>query len=163
MTSVLLRLVRSTGGEGLVAELLDRAKIKHEPVYLENVDNWVSLDEACAMLEAGVQLTGDPSFARRVGEHTLRQHAGTQVATVLRSLGSTEAVLQAITQSAARLSAVTKMDAIEAEPGARALFAYTTPASITPYSVTLLCACAATANRLETVAANKIFFILNST
>src|SRR3982074_523559 len=110
MTSVLLRLVRSTGGEALVAELLDRAKIKHEPVYLENVDNWVSLDEACAMLEAGVQLTGDPSFARRVGEHTLRQHAGTQVATVLRSLGSTEAVLQAIAQTATRLRTVTKMD-----------------------------------------------------
>jgi diguanylate cyclase (GGDEF)-like protein len=117
MTSVLLRLLRSTRGEGLVAELLEGAKIKHEPAYLENVDNWVSLDEACAMLEAGVQLTGDPSFARRVGEHTLRQHSGTQVATVLRSLGSTEAVLRAIAQTATRLSTVTRMETIEAGPG----------------------------------------------
>jgi diguanylate cyclase (GGDEF)-like protein len=117
MTSVLLRLVRSTGGETAVAQLLDRAGIKREVSYLENVDNWISLNEATAMLDAGVRQTGDPLFARRVGENTLRQHAGTQVATVLRSLGSTEAVLQAVALSAARLSAVTKMEAIEAAPG----------------------------------------------
>jgi diguanylate cyclase (GGDEF)-like protein len=117
MTSVLLRLVRSTGGDAAVASLLERAQIRHEPSYLENVDNWISLDEATAMFEAGVLQTGDPLFARRVGENTLRQHAGTQVATVLRSLGSTEAVLQAVAQSAARLSSVTKMEAIEAVPG----------------------------------------------
>jgi len=117
MTSVLLRLVRSTGGEAAVTQLLDRAGIKREVSYLENVDNWISLSEATAMLESGVHQTGDPLFARRVGENTLRQHAGTQVATVLRSLGSTEAVLQAVALSAARLSAVTKMEAIEAAPG----------------------------------------------
>jgi diguanylate cyclase (GGDEF)-like protein len=117
MTSVMLRLVRSNGGDAAVAELLERADIEQEPSYLENVDNWISLDEATAMFEAGVELTGDPLFARRVGENTLRQHAGTQVATVLRSLGSTEAVLQVIAQSTAKVSAVTKMDVIEAAPG----------------------------------------------
>jgi diguanylate cyclase (GGDEF)-like protein len=117
MTSVLLRLVRSERDSAAVADLLQRAGVDRETSYLENVDNWVSLDEACAMLQAGVELTGDPAFARRVGENTLRQHAGTQVATVLRSLGSTEAVLKAITQTATRLSTVTKMEAIEAQPG----------------------------------------------
>src|SRR6202035_1608265 len=117
MTSVLLRLVCSTGGDAAVASLLERAQIAHEPSYLENVENWISLDEATAMFQAGVDLTGDPLFARRVGENTLRQHAGTQAATVLRSLGSTEAVLQAVAQSTARVSAVTKMEAIEAAPG----------------------------------------------
>src|SRR5437588_1431495 len=117
MTSVMLRLVRSTGGEAAVAELLQHAGISHEPSYLENVENWISLDQATAMFQAGVDVTGDPMFARRVGENTLRQHAGTQVATVLRSLGSTEAILNAVAQSAARLSAVTEMEALEAEPG----------------------------------------------
>ncbi|MCW3068656.1 MAG: diguanylate cyclase, partial [Solirubrobacterales bacterium] len=117
MTSVLLRLARSQGGESAVAELLELAATTRDRSYLENADNWISLDEATALFEAGVQQTGDPLFARRVGENTLRQHAGTQVATVLRSLGSTEAVLQAVTQSGARLSAVTTMEAIEAEPG----------------------------------------------
>jgi diguanylate cyclase (GGDEF)-like protein len=117
MTSVLLRLVRSEGGDAAVANLLERAGIEYEPAFLENVDNWVSLDEACAMLQAGVEQTGDQSFARRVGEHTLRQHAGTQVATMLRSLGSTELVMQAIAQTSTRLSTVTKMETIEARPG----------------------------------------------
>jgi diguanylate cyclase (GGDEF)-like protein len=117
MTSVLLRLIRSAGGEAAVTQLLERAEIKRERSYLENVDNWISLDEATSLFAAGVQQTGDPQFARRVGENTLRQHAGTQVATVLRSLGSTEAVLLAVAKSAARLSAVTKMEAIEAAPG----------------------------------------------
>jgi diguanylate cyclase (GGDEF)-like protein len=117
MTSVMLRLIRGSGGEEAVARLLERAAIRHEPAYLENVDNWISLAEATAMFEAGVEETGDPCFARRVGENTLRQHAGTQVATVLRSLGSTEAVFKAIAQTAARLSAVTDMEALEAEPG----------------------------------------------
>jgi diguanylate cyclase (GGDEF)-like protein len=117
MTSVLLRLVRDGGGEAAVADLLERSEIRHEATYLENADNWVSLDDACALLEAGIQQTGDPSFARRVGEHTLRQHAGTQVATVLRSLGSTEAVLQTVAQTATRLSTVTKMETVEVHPG----------------------------------------------
>jgi diguanylate cyclase (GGDEF)-like protein len=117
MTSVLLRLVRSEEGDAAVTDLLERAGIEYEPAYLESVDNWISLDEACAMLQAGVEQTGDESFARRVGEHTLRQHAGTQVATMLRSLGSTEAVMRAISQTSTRLSTVTKMETIEARPG----------------------------------------------
>jgi diguanylate cyclase (GGDEF)-like protein len=117
MTSVLVRLVRSEGGEAAVARLLQRAGGSREASYLENVENWVSIDEACALLEAGVALTGDASFARRVGEGTLRQHAGTQVATVLRSLGSTEAVLQAVAQTATKLSTVTKMETVEVSPG----------------------------------------------
>jgi diguanylate cyclase (GGDEF)-like protein len=117
MTSVLLRLIRSEGGEAAITELLELSQTKREVAYLENVDNWVSLNEATALLAAGVSQTGDERFARRVGEQTLRQHAGTQVATVLRSLGSTEAVLKTVAQTAARLSAVTKMDTLEAGPG----------------------------------------------
>jgi len=117
MTSVVLRLIRREGGAAAVTELLELSETKREVSYLENVDNWVSLDEATALLAAGVSHTGDEMFARRVGEETLRQHAGTQVATVLRSLGSTEAVLKAVAQTAARLSAVTKMDTLEASPG----------------------------------------------
>jgi diguanylate cyclase (GGDEF)-like protein len=117
MTSVALRLIRSGGGEAAIAELLELSQTKREVGYLENVDNWVSLKEATALLEAGVRQTGDELFARRVGEQTLRQHAGTQVATVLRSLGSTEEVLKTVAHTAARLSAVTKMDTLEAGPG----------------------------------------------
>jgi diguanylate cyclase (GGDEF)-like protein len=117
MTAVLLRLVRSSCGEAGVAEVLQGAGAKYDVAYLEGSDNWVSLAEATALLHAGAQRTGDPHIARRVGEQILRQHAGTQVATVLRSLGSTEAVLHTVTLTAAKLSAVTKMESLEARPG----------------------------------------------
>jgi diguanylate cyclase (GGDEF)-like protein len=117
VTSVLLRLVRSEGGETTVAQLLERARATHEAAYLEDVDNWISLDEAGALLEAGVVETGDSTFARRVGEQVLNQHAGTPVATLLRSLGSPEAILAAVAQTAAKFSTVTELEAVEVGPG----------------------------------------------
>ncbi len=117
MTSVIVALVRSDGGEQAVAELLRRADCKHEPAYLENADNWVSQAEIYALMAAGAQITGDPTFARRVGEQTVGQHAGKQVATLLRSLGSVEAVLQAVAQTAGRLTTTTEVEAIDVAPG----------------------------------------------
>ncbi len=117
MTSVLLRLIRSEGGEDAVAELLCRAASAHDAAYLENVDNWISHEEACALLEASVTISGDATFARRVGQEAVGQHAGKGVATLLRSLGSVQAVLQAVAQTAAKLSTATEMDALEVAPG----------------------------------------------
>jgi diguanylate cyclase (GGDEF)-like protein len=117
MTTVLVRLVRATGGERAVEELLRRAGCQREIAYLENADNWISQDESYALMQAGAQITGDPAFGRRVGEETVNQHAGKQVATLLRSLGSVEAVLQAIAQTAAKLTTTTELEAIEVAPG----------------------------------------------
>jgi diguanylate cyclase (GGDEF)-like protein len=117
MTNVILSLVRREGGDARVAELLAEAASARTPAYLEDLNNWVSLDEACALLGAGVRVTDDPSFARVTGEAMLRQHAGTQVATLLRSLGSVEAVLTAVTQTAPRFSTATDMEAVEVGPG----------------------------------------------
>ncbi len=117
LTNVALGLIRTAGGEPAVTALLERAGTKREASYLENLDNWISLDEACALLEAGALETGDPTFARRVGESTLLRHVGTQVATLLRSLGSVEAVLRVVAQTAPKFSTVTELEAIEASPG----------------------------------------------
>jgi len=117
MTSVVVQLIRKHGGDAAVAEMLALAGSKRDAGYLEVVENWVSLDEACALLAAGVQMTGDELFARKVGERAIQQHAGKQVATMLRSLGSVEAVLQAVAKTAGRVSTVTDMEAIEVGPG----------------------------------------------
>lgn len=117
MTSVLLRLVRSRGGEAAVSAVLEWAHSKHDAPYLENIENWVSLDEACALLEAGAHDTGEEMFARRVGEEMLRQHAGTQVATLMRSLGSPEAIYKTIAQASSKVSTVTEMECLENDPG----------------------------------------------
>ncbi len=117
MTNVLLGLVRSTGGEAAVARVLEQAGCSHDATYLQNGDHWISLDEACELFEAGVQETGDPLFARRVGERTVPQNAGTQVATLMRSLGSPEAVMGVVAQASSKFSTVTEMEAIETAPG----------------------------------------------
>src|SRR2546423_1352502 len=62
MTSVLLRLVRSECGDALVADLLREAGSTRGAAYLENLENWISLSEAMALLEAGTRLTGDQHF-----------------------------------------------------------------------------------------------------
>ncbi len=117
MTSVVVRLIRGHGGDAAVAQMLALAGSERDAGYLEVVENWVSLEEACALLAAGVEITGDELFARRVGEQAIQQHAGKQVATMLRSLGSVEAVLQAVAKTAGRVSTVTDMEAIEVGPG----------------------------------------------
>jgi diguanylate cyclase (GGDEF)-like protein len=117
MTSVLVRLVRSRGGEAAVAAVLEQAASEHDARYLEDIEHWISLDEACALLEAGARVTGEQTFARQVGAEMLRQHAGTQVATLMRSLGSAEAIYEAVAQASSKVSTVTEMEAIEAAPG----------------------------------------------
>jgi diguanylate cyclase (GGDEF)-like protein len=117
MPSVMLKLLRKEGGVDAVADVLERAGSPRTPEYLEDVTNWISWDEALALFDAVEDYTGDPGIARRIGEHTVAQHAGTPVATLLRSLGSPEAVLDKITLTASKFSTVADMEALEVTPG----------------------------------------------
>ena len=110
MTSILLALVRGERGEAGVAELIARSGTAHEAPFLENRDNWISLEDASSLLQTAIEVTGNSAIPRRVGEQAVRQHAGTPVATLLRSLGSPEAVLQSITAAAAKFSTVTTFE-----------------------------------------------------
>jgi diguanylate cyclase (GGDEF)-like protein len=117
MPSVMLKLLRKEGGPEAVADVLERAGSPRTPDYLEDVTNWISWDEALALFDAAEDYTGDPGIARRIGEHTVSQHAGTPVATLLRSLGSPEAVLDKITLTASKFSTVADMEALEVAAG----------------------------------------------
>jgi diguanylate cyclase (GGDEF)-like protein len=117
MPSVMLRLLRKQGGSEAVAAVLERAGSSRSPEYLEDVSNWISWDEALALFDAAEDYTGDPGIARRIGERTVAQHAGTPVATLLRSLGSPEEVLSKITVTASKFSTVADMEAVEVTPG----------------------------------------------
>src|SRR5690349_12503419 len=102
MTSVLLRTVADEVGDDGVTELLSLAGSTRARHFLERPENWVSLDEAVALLEAAVTVTGDPTVAERIGQRTVQQHAGTGVSTILRSLGSPEAVLGAVAKTTSK-------------------------------------------------------------
>ncbi len=90
---------------------------KRTVAYLDDVTNWISLDESLALFKAAAELTGDPQLARRVGEEAVSQHAGTPVATLLRSLGSPEEVYRQMALAATKFSTITELDPLEVEPG----------------------------------------------
>ena len=96
MPAALLRRVRAECGEDGVSRLLERARSVHTPAYFQDIGNWIDYEEAVALVEAAAELTGNQEIGRRAGEEMVAVHAGTSVATLLRSLGSPEAVLEQV-------------------------------------------------------------------
>src|SRR5919205_4629587 len=116
-SSVLLRRVRRVLGEDGLNSLLERAGSTRTVAYLDDVTNWISLDESMALFTAAAELLDDPQIARRVGEEAVAQHAGTPVATLLRSLGSPEAVYNQMALAATKFSTVSALEPLTVEPG----------------------------------------------
>jgi diguanylate cyclase (GGDEF)-like protein len=117
MSSVLLRRLRQTSGDQMVRDVLDRAGVTYEPAFLDDPANWIWYEEACALFEAAVALTGDDRLPQRVGEDAVRQHAGSPVATILRGLGSPQAVYEQLTVAVTKFSTVTELHPVEVSPG----------------------------------------------
>jgi diguanylate cyclase (GGDEF)-like protein len=117
LTSVLLRYLRKEAGDDSVAEALRVANSERPVDYLDDVSNWVSFDEAVALFNAAEEITGDPYVAREIGEETVRQHAGTPVATLLRSLGSPDEIYRKMALTGSKFSTLSTLAAVEVEPG----------------------------------------------
>ena len=117
MASALLRHVRGALGEDAVGELLERAGVSYTPTFLDDVGNWIWYEEMLALFAAGAEMTGDERIGQRVGELMVRQHTGTPVATLFRSLGSPQAVFEQLALAATKFSTVTDVEPIEVGPG----------------------------------------------
>jgi diguanylate cyclase (GGDEF)-like protein len=113
VTSVIVRYVRARVGDFGVAQML-AASGEARPVHvLEDPRSWSTHDEAIALLAAAAQVTGDAEIARHVGEEMLRQHDGTDVANLLRSLGSPAELLRNVTAAAAKFTTVSSLEPLE--------------------------------------------------
>jgi diguanylate cyclase (GGDEF)-like protein len=117
LSSVLVRRVRRMSGENGLTKLLELSGSERSVGYLDDLTNWISYDEAMALFDAAVEVTGEKDIARQIGEETLAQHAGTPVATLMRSLGSPEEIYRQITQAGSKFTTVSKLDAVEVAPG----------------------------------------------
>jgi diguanylate cyclase (GGDEF)-like protein len=117
LSSVLVRRIRRTLGEEGLNALLERSGSSRTIAYLDDLTNWISYDEAMALFEAGAELTGDQQIARHVGEETVAQHAGTPVATLMRSLGSPDAIYSAMAQAGSKFTTASVLEAVEVSPG----------------------------------------------
>jgi len=113
LTSVVVRYVRNRAGAHGVEQMLLLAG-EHRPVAdLENPTSWSSHDELIALFDAAARVTGDGLVGRHVGEEMLRQHDGTEVANLLRSLGSPGELLRNVAAAAAKFSTVSTMEPLE--------------------------------------------------
>ena len=117
MVSTLLRRVRATLGQSAVDDVLRLAAVDYTSDYLEDLGNWIWYSEAVALFEAAATVTGDERIGRRVGEETVRQHAGTPVATMFRSLGAPENVFEQMALAVTKFSTVTELAPLEVAPG----------------------------------------------
>src|SRR4051812_34886421 len=97
LASTLIRLVRARAGEDAVQDVLARSGVEHTASYLDDPSNWIWLDDGIALITTAADVLDDPEIGLHVGEQSVRQHAGTPVATMLRSLGSPEAVYEQLT------------------------------------------------------------------
>jgi diguanylate cyclase (GGDEF)-like protein/putative nucleotidyltransferase with HDIG domain len=109
MASTLVRHVRTQAGEDAIDEILSRARLEYSAGYLDDPSNWIWQHEAIDLLVAAADVLGDPEIGLHVGEQTVRQHAGTPVATMLRSLGSPEAVYEQLTVAVSKFSTTTDL------------------------------------------------------
>ena len=87
LTSTLLKRIRANLGEAGVRRVVNSSGVSHSTAHLEQVDNWIPYSDAVLLFEAAVEISADEQIGWRVGQDAVRQHAGTAVATLLRSLG----------------------------------------------------------------------------
>jgi diguanylate cyclase (GGDEF)-like protein len=117
MTAVLLARIQTFGGMEAVAEVLESAGSQRSVEYLSDIVNWISYDEAIALLRAGTRVTCHPQFARLVGEDAARRLNGSPIAALFRSLGSPENVYRQIATSSTKYSIVTTLETVDVGPG----------------------------------------------
>ena len=106
--------------------MLDRAGEPRSAEELTDTTTWSSYAQASALFRAAEEVSGDPDVALHAGEELLLQYADTEVAALLRSLGSPTEVLRNIAATAAKYSTVTDMEALEVGDGSVVVSARTT-------------------------------------
>jgi diguanylate cyclase (GGDEF)-like protein len=117
MSAVLLARVAAFGGNEAVHEVLRLAGSPRSVEYLSDITNWIAYDEAVALWQAGALVTHHPQFARAVGVDAAGRLGSSQVAAMLRSLGSPEKAYIAVAKGAAEFSTVTRLEVIDGGPG----------------------------------------------
>ena len=113
VTALILRHARSVDGDAGIAEVLRLAGETRTIEELEDAANWSSGDQALTLFDALAEYTADPDVGLLVGEDLLRQYEGTEIAALLRSLGSPSELLRNIAATSAKYSTMVHSVALE--------------------------------------------------
>ncbi|HUF32576.1 MAG TPA: diguanylate cyclase [Acidimicrobiales bacterium] len=117
VTSEVLSLVRVREGDDGVARLLELAGERRSVAELEDLTDWSSYEQGRCLLEAAGEVLGGSHHLREVAQHWVRAGAAGDVAAVLQSLGSPEALLEAMPEVVSKFSTVTPMETVEVREG----------------------------------------------
>ena len=132
VTSALVRIVRAQAGEIGLAHTLGIAGERRPAEVLEDPRTWSTQEEVVSLLSAAAQVAKDPDLARHVGEEILRQHDGTDVADLLRSLGSPAELLRNVAAASARFTTVSTLEPIEVGDSHAVVRAQARPGHVRP-------------------------------
>jgi diguanylate cyclase (GGDEF)-like protein len=113
VTAVILRCVERAGGDDAVARLMALAEDDRNPAVLKQATAWTPYATVVALFRAGIEVTGNPDFARFVGEEMLRQYDGSEVNALFRSLGSPGEVMRNVALTSTKISTATALEAVE--------------------------------------------------
>jgi diguanylate cyclase (GGDEF)-like protein len=117
VTAVIARCVERIAGDDGLARLMALAGDDRDPSELQRLAAWTPYATAVALFRAGIEVTGNPDFARYVGEEMLRQYDGSEVNALFRSLGSPGEVLRNVALTSSKISTATKLEPVEIGDG----------------------------------------------
>jgi diguanylate cyclase (GGDEF)-like protein len=113
MLGALVAHVRASAGESVLAQVLCEAGEQRTAAELQDPNGWSTYAEGLALFTAAARVLDDPDVGRRAGVELVRQYAGSEIITLLRSLGSPAEILRIYPAIQAKQSTVTKAEVIE--------------------------------------------------
>ncbi len=113
VTSVIVRYVRERAGNDGITRVLALSGVRRPVPELEDPTQWSSYGEVSALIGAAGQVCSDADVARHLGEEILRQHDGTDVANLLRSLGSPKELLRNVAGAVAKFFTISSLEVLE--------------------------------------------------
>jgi len=112
-TGVLLRYVRSVGGDAAVEQVLARACVLHTAEELEDQSRWWSYDTRIRLFEAATEVLGDPQVMFRVGAAALQSGLAHGLVILLRAMGTPRQVFRQLPRAVAKFSTTSTMEIAE--------------------------------------------------
>jgi diguanylate cyclase (GGDEF)-like protein len=109
----IVNLVRRQEGEDGVARLVALAGEGRTAAQLQDDGTWSSYTQGRALFEAAAEVLGDSHALRHVGEAIARADMTSEVAALLRSLGSPGELLRQISQVVPKFCTVVRMEPVE--------------------------------------------------
>lgn len=113
MLGALVASVRTAAGEDGVARVLQAAGERRAAEDFRDPTGWSTYEQGVSLFRAAAEVLGDPDIGRKAGVELLRRYAGSEVLTLLRSLGSPAEMLRMYPAFQAKQSTVTRSEVVE--------------------------------------------------